>query len=121
MDAAGFKAGPRSQFWLMCRRVCIMAACVDVGLFMIFQHINSPILSWVNAAGVTMYTIAYQALKRRRNQLALTMIWMEVLTHTAMGTLMRGSVWLSLPRHSIAQPTAMSNAESRFGYQSAAV
>jgi len=90
MDTTGVKDGPQSQFWLMCRRCCIMAGSVDVAFFFIFHYLGSPILAWVNVVSVAMYAIAYHALKRRRNRLALALIWLEVLAHTVLGTVLIG-------------------------------
>lgn len=90
MDARNVEEGPRSQFWLMSMRCCLMAGSVDVAFFFIFHYLGSPILAWVNVASVTMYAIAYFALKRRHNRLAVLLIWLEVLGHSALGTLLVG-------------------------------
>lgn len=90
MDVPEGKEEPRSQFWLMCLRCCVMAGSVDIAFFFIFHYIGSPILAWVNVISVAMYAGAYQAIKRRHNRLALTLIWLEVLAHSALGTLLIG-------------------------------
>ncbi|UAW99586.1 diguanylate cyclase [Halopseudomonas nanhaiensis] len=90
MDARGVEEGPRSQFWLMSMRCCLMAGSVDIAFFFIFHYLGSPILAWVNVASVAMYAVAYFALKRRRNRLAVLLIWLEVLGHSALGTLLVG-------------------------------
>ena len=83
-------ADSRSQFWLMCMRCCVLAGCVDVALFFIFHYLGSPILAWINVFSVPMYAIAWWALKTRRNILALTLIWIEVLIHATLGSLLIG-------------------------------
>lgn len=83
-------ADSRSQFWLMCMRCCVLAGCVDVALFFIFHYLGSPILAWINVFSVPMYAIAWWALKTRRNVLALTLIWIEVLIHATLGSLLIG-------------------------------
>src|SRR5690554_470491 len=81
-------ADSRSQFWLMCMRCCVLAGCVDVALFFIFHYLGSPILAWINVFSGPMYAIAWWALKTRRNVLALTLIWIEVLIHATLGSLL---------------------------------
>src|SRR5690606_28761584 len=66
------------------------AGSVDVAFFFIFHHLGSPILAWINVASVVMYATAYVALKKRHNRLALLLIWLEVLVHAALGTLLVG-------------------------------
>lgn len=90
MDARSQEDGPRSQFWLMSMRCCLMAGSVDVAFFFLFHYLGSPILAWINVVSVAMYAVAYVALKRRRNRLAVSLIWLEVLAHSALGTLLIG-------------------------------
>lgn len=90
MDASGVNDGSRSQFWLMCRRCCVMAGSVDIAFFFIFYYLDSPILAWVNVVSVAMYAVAYHALKRRRNRFAVLLIWLEVSAHAALGTVLIG-------------------------------
>lgn len=80
----------RPQFWRVAQRCCQLAATVDVAFFVIFHYLGSPILAWVNVASVTMYVVAYHALKRRRNRLAITLIWTEVICHAALGLVLIG-------------------------------
>jgi len=77
-------------FWVMVQRVVISAACVDILLFVLFHFLNSPFLAWMNVVSVAMYASAYALLQRRRNVLALVLIWVEVLGHAAIGTMLIG-------------------------------
>ncbi|MFZ4287444.1 diguanylate cyclase [Variovorax sp. HJSM1_2] len=77
-------------FWVMVQRVVVMAACVDVLLFILFHLLDSPFLAWMNVASVAIYAVAYALLQRRRNVLALVLIWAEVLGHAAIGTMLIG-------------------------------
>ncbi|MFN3581657.1 MAG: GGDEF domain-containing protein [Pseudomonas sp.] len=90
MDARRRGDEPRSQFWLMTMRCCVMAACIDVAFFFIFHYLGSPILAWVNVLSVAMYAVAFLALTRRRNRLALLLIWLEAIVHTALGSFLIG-------------------------------
>jgi hypothetical protein len=64
----------RPQFWLVAKRCCQIAGSVDVAFFFLFYILGSPLLAWVNVISVSMYILAYQALARRRNRLAITLI-----------------------------------------------
>ncbi len=90
MEARRRVQEPRSQFWLMSMRCCIMAGSIDVAFFFIFLYLGSPILAWVNVLSVPMYAIAYWLLKQRRNRTAVALIWIEVIVHAALGTLLIG-------------------------------
>ncbi|MDX1634453.1 MAG: diguanylate cyclase [Marinobacter sp.] len=80
----------RPQFWRVAQRCCQLAATVDVAFFFIFHYLGSPILAWVNVISVSMYVVAYYALKRRRNRLAIALIWTEVIAHAALGLILIG-------------------------------
>lgn len=90
MDARPRLDEPRSQFWLMTMRCCMLAAGVDVAFFFIFHYLGSPILAWINVASVAMYAAAWWLLKHRRNLPGLVLIWIEVAVHTALGSLLIG-------------------------------
>jgi diguanylate cyclase len=79
-----------SAFWLMTRRVTVLAATVDVALLGFFLAVHSPLLAWLNVASIAMYAMAYALLTRRRNFAALVLIWTEVLAHAAIGTMLVG-------------------------------
>lgn len=80
----------RPQFWQVARRTCQIAASVDVAFFFIFHFLGSPILAWVNVASVAMYVVAYRALAKKRNTLAVSLIWTEVILHAALGIILIG-------------------------------
>ncbi len=80
----------RPQFWRVAQRCCQIAATVDVAFFFLFHLLGSPILAWINIVSVSMYVVAYFALRKRRNGLAIAFIWVEVIIHAALGTVMIG-------------------------------
>jgi len=80
----------RPQFWQVAKRCCQIAGTVDVAFFFLFYALGSPLLAWVNVISVSMYILAYQALARRRNRLAIALIWTEVIVHATLGTLLIG-------------------------------
>ncbi|WP_298436628.1 GGDEF domain-containing protein [Ottowia sp.] len=78
-----------SAFWIMTRRVTVMAGTVDVLLLLAFLAFDEPLVGWLNLLSIAIYVVAYRALKQRRNRLGLALIWVEVVTHAVVGT-----VWL---------------------------
>ena len=98
MTAAALPAVPSSAsasraggaFWGLLRRVVVFAAGVDVLFFVLFHALGSPLLAWLNVLSVAIYGAAYLLLKRRINQLAIALIWLEVLVHAALGTVLIG-------------------------------
>lgn len=80
----------RPQFWQVARRSCQIAASIDVGFFFLFLFLGSPILAWINVISVSMYVFAYWALGEQRNQLAISLIWAEVIIHAALGIVLIG-------------------------------
>lgn len=87
--------GPRqtsthSAFWVMTRRVTLLAGCVDAAFLVFFLAVDSPLLAWLNLLSISMYGGAYALLARRRNLPALLLIWTEVVAHAVIGTLLVG-------------------------------
>lgn len=77
-------------FWVMARRVTVMAGCVDLAFLLLFLWFDAPLLAWLNIGSVVLYATAYVLLARRINWLALVLIWAEVLGHATVGTLLIG-------------------------------
>ncbi|MCR8915218.1 diguanylate cyclase [Marinobacter panjinensis] len=80
----------RPQFWQVAKRCCQIAASVDVAFFFLFHLLGSPILAWVNVVSVAMYVVAYRALGRQQNGLAISLIWAEVIIHAGLGIVLIG-------------------------------
>ena len=77
-------------FWIMARRVTLVAAGVDLAFLVLFLILGSPILAWLNVGSIAMYAGAYWLLKKRFNTPALVLIWTEVLGHATIGTILIG-------------------------------
>ena len=77
-------------FWIMSRRVTVMAAGVDLAFLPLFLALGSPLLAWLNVLSIALYAAAYGLLLRRANSAALLLIWMEVTGHAALGTWLIG-------------------------------
>lgn len=80
----------KPQFWQLARRCCQLAASVDVAFFFLFHLLGSPILAWINVFSVGLYLLAYWLLGKRLNQPAIILIWIEVIVHAFLGTLLIG-------------------------------
>jgi diguanylate cyclase (GGDEF)-like protein len=86
-------SGSRSAggaFWPLLRRIVVLAACVDIGFFLLFWAIGSPWLQWMNVGSVALYGAAYWLIGQRRGTVAIALIWLEVLVHATVGTLLIG-------------------------------
>lgn len=89
-DGNAERIGRTTPFWIVLRRCIQIAAGVDVAFFLLFHALGSPLLAWVNVISLVLYGLAYLALQRSRNRVAVALIWTEVLCHFALGTLMVG-------------------------------
>lgn len=88
--AKGQEKDRRPAFWLVLMRCCQVAAATDIAFFILFHALGSPILAWVNIASVVIYTIAFYALKNRKQRLAVALIWSEVMLHAGLGIILIG-------------------------------
>lgn len=77
-------------FWAMVRRVTLVAASIDVGYLLLFMWLGSPVLTVINVASIAMYLAAYALIGRRHNFAGLVLIWIEVIVHSALGSLLIG-------------------------------
>ncbi|MEQ1515064.1 MAG: GGDEF domain-containing protein [Usitatibacteraceae bacterium] len=79
-----------SAFWVMTRRVAVVAACIDFSFLLLFLFLGSPILAWLNVVSIAIYGCVYWMLTRRINMPAIALIWVEVLGHAAIGSILAG-------------------------------
>jgi hypothetical protein len=79
-----------AAYWAMMRRIVVGAAAIDALGIVLFAAIGAPFLSLLNVASVCVYGWAYVLLGQRRNRLAVSLIWLEVLVHAALGSLLIG-------------------------------
>ncbi|BEU94664.1 GGDEF domain-containing protein [Acidovorax sp. DW039] len=77
-------------YWAMVQRVALTAACIDLGYIGLFLWLGSRPLALVNLASIALYLGAYALIQRRRNVAALLLIWTEVISHSALGSLLIG-------------------------------
>lgn len=80
----------RPEFWRVQKKAIQLAAFTDIAFFFIFYVLDSFILAWFNVISVAMYISAYYLLKHRNNQLAVILIFTEVLVHAALGVVLIG-------------------------------
>lgn len=79
-----------SAFWAMMRRIVVAAAFIDAVWIPFYASIGAPFLAGMNVISLGVYAVAYALLQRRRNNLAVALIWLEVLVHAALGSLLIG-------------------------------
>ncbi len=77
-------------YWAMMKRIVIAAAVIDVAGIVLFVSLGSPFLAAVNVASVVLYVVAWHLLQRRHNRIAVALIWLEVLVHSAAASLLIG-------------------------------
>jgi diguanylate cyclase (GGDEF)-like protein len=86
---------PRSRlaggaYWAMMRRIVVIAGCIDAAWLLLYTLLGALPLAGLNVVSVAMYFAAYIFIGQRRNKLAVTLIWAEVLAHSAIGSLLIG-------------------------------
>lgn len=77
-------------YWAMVQRVALTAAAIDVGYIVLFLWLGSVPLAAVNLVSIAMYLAAYKLIQKRFNTSGLVLIWLEVIAHSAMGSLLIG-------------------------------
>ena len=77
-------------YWGMVQQVALMAAAIDAVYVLLFWWLGSVPLALVNVVSIAMYVAAYQLVAMRHNTAAITLIWLEVLLHAALGSLLIG-------------------------------
>jgi diguanylate cyclase (GGDEF)-like protein len=74
----------------MIKRVVLVAGAVNVLWLGIYLWFGSPILVAFGVGSVAAYAVSWWALQRRHNRLAVGLIWAEVVSHAALGSLLLG-------------------------------
>lgn len=77
-------------YWAMVQRMVLMAGAIDVGYILLFLWLGSLPLAAVNVVSIGMYLGAYHLIRKRYNTAALVLIWLEVVGHAALGSLLIG-------------------------------
>jgi len=77
-------------YWAMVQRVALTAAAIDGGYIVLFLWLGSVPLAAVNLVSIAMYLGAYRLIHSRYNAAALALIWLEVVGHAALGSLLIG-------------------------------
>lgn len=83
----------RAAMWLTLRRVTVLAALTDAGYFLLFWAIGSPVLQWINLVSIALYGLAWRLSRDRLHPASVWLMWIEVLGHAALGSLVIG--WAS--------------------------
>src|SRR5688500_6040677 len=82
----------RSAFWLMLRRIAVIAAFAEIMFLVLFLALGLPLLAWINVVRIGMYGAAYWLIGQRRNRPAVVLMWTEMLLHAIACTLLLGWV-----------------------------
>jgi diguanylate cyclase (GGDEF)-like protein len=79
-----------AAYWAMMRRVVLVAACVDAAWIALYAALGSLPLALLNVVSVAMYVASYWLIGQRRNLAAVSLVSLEVLAHSAIGSLLIG-------------------------------
>lgn len=77
-------------YWAMMRRIVVIAGCIDAAWIPMYATLGAPFLAALNLLGVVLYAVAFVLIGQRRNRLAVSLVWLEVLLHSAAGSLLLG-------------------------------
>ena len=74
-------------FWVMVRRVTLVAACVDLAFLFLFLALGSPILAWLNVASVLTHCTAFWLSRTDRHVRAASLVLIaEITVHAIAAT-----------------------------------
>ena len=77
-------------YWALLQRVALTAASIDAGYILLFLWLGSVPLAAVNAVSIAMYLGAWWLIGKRHNTAGVLLIWLEVVGHSALGSLLIG-------------------------------
>ncbi|CAN7356613.1 GGDEF domain-containing protein [Pseudoduganella sp. LjRoot289] len=77
-------------YWEMQRRCVLIAGSVNVLMLIVFSYVGLRTLALLSLASMAAYALAYVCLKQRRNLLATSLMWSEVILHAGFGFLLAG-------------------------------
>lgn len=83
-------APSRAAFWTMLQRIALLAGAVDVIFLVTFWALGFHVASALNILSIATYVAAYLLLRRRKNLIAVALMWLEVLLHASVSTYMFG-------------------------------
>lgn len=77
-------------YWAMMKRIVVVAGCIDAAWIGLYAALGAHALALLNVLSVAVYAAAFALIQRRRNAPAVALIWLEVLGHATLGTLLLG-------------------------------
>ena len=81
---------PGAAFTVALRRNILFCGVLAILSFALFLSMGVPDLAWPNISSIALYATAFLAARRRLHGLAVTLVWIEVTLHAAVGTLLIG-------------------------------
>ena len=88
--AAAVTGMSRAAFWLMLRRIAVIAGGVDLIYLGVFFALGMPVMALLNLVSLSMYAAAWVLLGQRRNLPAVLLMWTEVMVHAGVCTVLLG-------------------------------
>ena len=77
-------------YWAMVRRVALTGAAINGAYIVLFMVLGSVPLALINIASIALCLGAHALIRQRRNMAGLALLWVEVIGHSAVGSLLIG-------------------------------
>ncbi len=79
-----------AAYWIMLKRVTVVAGGINVAWVLLYALLGSLPLVLLSLVSIAFYAASRWLLERRRNLLAVTLIWTETICHAVVGSLLLG-------------------------------
>ena len=79
-----------AAYWIMLKRVVVVAGSINAAWVVLYALLGSLPLTLLSVGSIALYAAAGWLLERRRNLLAVMLIWFEAIGHTVVGSLLLG-------------------------------
>jgi diguanylate cyclase (GGDEF)-like protein len=81
---------PADAYWSVMRQLIGVSGAISLIWALLFGWFNAPIMSAVSGVGVALYALAHLLLRHQHQVAAMALVWLEVLAHTAMASILLG-------------------------------
>jgi diguanylate cyclase len=77
-------------YWQVLVRAVVAASLVHLAFCGLFFALGAPLMGWANVGSIALYGTAYGLLRQRLNRPAVVLVWVELLGHALIATLVLG-------------------------------
>lgn len=79
-----------SVFWRLMMRVCLVGGLTHGVFGLLFYELGASILAWVNVGSVLMFAFSFFLLRKKHNNLAVLLVFIELFGHAGLAVRMIG-------------------------------